>query len=409
MASAESFVGKPEEPPDPNRYEPAILPALGGNSDIGFLFGVFGVLAKFEQGYDPYRWRGQALAIISVKNGPDGVELPTHHYSTSFNIPDLADGKLRLLPRVSFHREINGGYYGLGNASSEKIAPSEERPDAAPGRHNQYIMAMPSARLEARLALIEYIELLAGLGFEYAIPKLYAGSQLAIDAESWKEAEDSPSGGTSHHGNVNLAVGVSFDNRDHETVPTSGMYHNLSLRFSPGPAIGTDFLFLGVTLTGRVFHALLGDYLVVAARLLGDIIVGTAPFYELESLGVFTSVSFSGSRGVRGPPGGRYHGQVKIIGNFELRSMFLPFTLFSQRFRIGVAAFFDAGRVWASLRRQPDLDGNKIGMKFGTGGGPRIQWGETLIIRFDFAYSPDAADANPNMPLGIYMDMTHPF
>ncbi len=397
-----------EEPLDPHRYEPALLPALGGNSDIGFLFGLFGVLAKFEPGYDPYRWRGQVIAVTSVKDGPEGAELPTHFYMASFDLPGLAGGRLRLQPGIAFSRIITGGYYGLGNLSSADVRPHEWRDDAVPGRHNQYIMTMTSAQLEARLLLNQSFDILAGLGFKYAMPELYAGSQLDVDAATREGSDGAIVGGVTDHASLKLAVGTSFDSRDHETVPTRGMYHILALRFSPG-VVDTGLLFGGATMDARFFYPVFEDYLVLAGRIIGDLIFGDAPFYELGALGAFDPIGFSGARGIRGLPAGRFHGQAKLLCNLELRSMFVGFTLLKQRFRIGAAAFFDTGRIWATLSARPDLDGTDIGLKYGTGGGLRIQWGETLVIRIDIAYSPQATDADPDMPIGIYMDMAHMF
>jgi hypothetical protein len=46
---------------------------------------------------------------------------------------------------------------------------------------------------------------------------------------------------------------------------------------------------------------------------------------------------------------------------------------------------------------------NGMGMKFGAGEGIRLQWGETVVIRVDVAYSPDAD------PVGVYVDFGHIF
>jgi len=44
-----------------------------------------------------------------------------------------------------------------------------------------------------------------------------------------------------------------------------------------------------------------------------------------------------------------------------------------------------------------------VGIKYGVGGGVRIQWGETVMIRIDMAWSPDAD------PIGVYFDIGHVF
>jgi outer membrane translocation and assembly module TamA len=58
---------------------------------------------------------------------------------------------------------------------------------------------------------------------------------------------------------------------------------------------------------------------------------------------------------------------------------------------LGVVPFFDAGRVWADTKPQPELDGQGVGLKYGAGGGLRLQSGSSFLIRLDVAASPDAS------------------
>ena len=53
-----------------------------------------------------------------------------------------------------------------------------------------------------------------------------------------------------------------------------------------------------------------------------------------------------------------------------------------------------AGPSWASIN--PALDGTGLGLKYGLGGGLRLQEGQTFIVRGDVAWSPDAR------PVGAY-------
>ena len=64
---------------------------------------------------------------------------------------------------------------------------------------------------------------------------------------------------------------------------------------------------------------------------------------------------------------------------------------------LALAAFFDCGRVWTELgRAHPELDGTGVGLKYGIGGGLRLQEGKTFVVRADLAWSPDAT------PIGAY-------
>ena len=127
--AAPPFPGAPAAPekPPPRRLEPAILPVLGGNTDIGFLFGAYGALARFEPGYYPYRWKAEAIVSMTVKDGPNGVNLPVHSHGVSLDMPGLAGGRLRILSDISFQRDIDARYFGLGNASTSAREPGTAR------------------------------------------------------------------------------------------------------------------------------------------------------------------------------------------------------------------------------------------------------------------------------------------
>ncbi len=43
-------------------------------------------------------------------------------------------------------------------------------------------------------------------------------------------------------------------------------------------------------------------------------------------------------------------------------------------------------------------------MKWGTGGGIYLVWGQAAVFRVEVAYSPDAKAENPGLPLGIYVE-----
>jgi hypothetical protein len=399
-----------DEPLDPNRMEPTILPAVAGSSDIGFLFGAMGTLAQFESGYDPYRWRGETVLVTAVKDGPEGAELTMQVYYLRFNFPNLLDGRLRLTPEVFFTRRINAGYYGLGNASEPGLR-STERTGPETGRVNQYTSTSPMALLNAQIDLGHGLSALAGGMVRASFIDPYENSKLAVDAATMDEAESrlirgvDPQG----HGYGRLAAGGHFDSRDHETAPQQGMFHSVGAYLSPPGPMGSEHWFGGVTVDARFFVPLVANHLVFGLRVLGDMQFGDPPFYQLGQYGVFKDQGFTGSRGLRGPPQGRYHGLVKVLGNLELRAMFLSFMLFEQRWRLGATALADSGRVWAGYRIDPQLDGTGLGLKVGLGGGPRIQIGETVMIRIDVVYSPDSADGYGDLPVGIYWDMSEMF
>jgi hypothetical protein len=377
--------------PPPDRLEPALLPVLSGNTDIGFQFGAYGALARFLPGYYPYRWKLEAIASISVKAGPNGAEFPVHDDGISLDLPRLAGGRVRLLTEVGFTRNVDARYFGIGNATTSEVKPGQDR------RRYQYVRSEPVARLVSRIPLGGPLLLLSGVRARYEIVEPYAGSKLTDDAAS--RSSDRPLlYGTTNHAGVLAFLGLLLDTRDHEFTPSRGMYHELSFRASAGEGMS----FLGATLNSRFFVPLAPPRLVLASHVVADALFGSPPFYELSRGGSLVVMDLPGGKsGIRGVPIGRYHGPFKIVAGAELRSILFSFDIFDQRFRIGAAGFIDTGRVWST----PGLDGVGLGLKYGVGGGPRIHWGETVIIRADFAYSPDAALSPQDTPLGVYVEI----
>src|SRR5262249_5124799 len=107
--------------------------------------------------------------------------------------------------------------------------------------------------------------------------------------------------------------------------------------------------------------------------------------------------ALGGGKAVRGVPAQRYYGKVKLFENLEATSEVLRFAINKKRYALAAAAFLDAGRTWTDLLTpQPELDGTGLGIKYGVGGGLRLQQGETFVIRADVAWSPDAR------PVGAY-------
>lgn len=100
--------------------------------------------------------------------------------------------------------------------------------------------------------------------------------------------------------------------------------------------------------------------------------------------------------GVRGVPAQRYSGKLKAFGNLEVRSEVVTAEVWGKPYTLALAAFFDAGRVWADWRSRPELDGTGVGLKYGVGGGLRLQQGRAFVVRGDVAWSPDAR------PIGAY-------
>lgn len=448
---------KKRDPNDPHRLEPGALPAVSYDIDLGLGFGALVTLAKFHPDFQPYRWRLEILASARAKNTPGvGIRIPFHDDYIKADFPGLWNGRLRINATARFRRYTNYGWHGIGNASAYLEPWTDVDPEDDPEtysilrRYHQYDRIFPELIFNGRIILwddskigndrvhpcgpkhpdrcppVAYnfsdkppvghkrrLELLVGTALSYNWINPYANSKLAEDIEL--AASDTADGetldallhGTNNHALWRLNLGLLYDTRDHEFMTTRGSFSEASISFSPG--VDEGLLFARLHLQTSVFAPLYGDYLVFGMRGALDFLLGKPPLYELGQFGVLTPTDGpGGSWSIRGVPRQRYFGKQKAILNMELRSLFVRFDIASQRFGIGALAFVDAGRLWTDYRRPvilggEDVDGPFEDIKVGVGGGLRLHWGETLVVRVDPAWSP--TDQN----FGFYIDIAQMF
>ncbi|MCB9640661.1 MAG: BamA/TamA family outer membrane protein [Myxococcales bacterium] len=407
----------------PERIEIGGFPAFGYSIDRGLGLGVLFNIARFSPGYYPYRWRLRFQAQVTTRlDAAGGLEFPYQSHYVLLDLPQVREG-MRLQIRAEFRRFSTAGYFGLGNASPAQepwlaIDPGK-LPEAyrAARRFQQYDRIYPLLSLAARSLLWrrekQRLEVFFSGELTYNWITAYPGSRLEEDVcESLK---DTTRGrvlrgllkGLAPHLLLLLGVGLLWDTRDHELNPTHGAFHEISVRGSPG--VDARLAFAGSYATMRWYHALLGRYLVLAWRLMADVLWGTVPFYLLAEHGGFSSSGTLGSGdGLRAMPLGRIHGKIKVLGSIELRSSFWAFRLFGLRMWLGAAIFCDVGRAWLDVSPEASLFDRAVGVdpwwgwKVAGGGGLRLQWGEAIMVRLDLGYS-NTGD------FGFYLGTGHAF
>jgi hypothetical protein len=374
---------------DPERYELAGFPIVGGNTDIGVQFGGAATLTRFHDDVRPYLWNVDLLLSASIKNDSNGTRLVQQSHVVRLDAPNLFGGRTRIDTRGSFQRTVNAGYYGIGNATSASLPPGAD----GPGRRYQYLQQEGRVRVISRLKTGTLADLAVGANLRYESPGTYAASKLADDSGSVL--------GTRPNGLAGAAVGAMVDTRDSEFVTRAGIFYQLGIGYTVGA--NEDVRYANTSAVLAHYAPLVGP-LVFAHRFVAAFENGRVPFYDLQQGGTFEPQNLLGSEsGVRGVPQGRYAGLIKVVTNIEVRSTFPRFVILKQRIRLGTTTFFDAGRVWSGYSVDPARDGHKLGLKYGIGGGAFLQWGEAAIFRIEVAYSPDAVAENPGFPVGIYV------
>jgi outer membrane protein assembly factor BamA len=374
--------------------ERALVPLFGGDTDIGIGAGLIGSVARVDPALDPFRWKieGAAFGTVKLEQGAR-PSAPFQDVFLVFARHGLFGDRLRLQLRPSFTRETNLRYFGLGNATR---APAEEI-----AARDHYTRTHPTVRAQARVKLLGALHLLVGGTYTYNWIDYQPESTLAADLA---RPDDSLQGLLQldrRHAVLLLETSLALDTRDNEVAPTHGGYHEVGARLSPWQTADLPYRYANLSANLRWYLPLGTERLILATRLVGDILLGDPPVYELARFEETSALG--GAKFVRGVPTNRYYGKRKVLGNLELRSRLARFRLWSDQYEVGLTGFVDGGRVWADILPRPDLDGTALSLKFGVGGGIRLQKGETFMLRADIAWSPDAR------PIGAYLLAGHQF
>jgi outer membrane protein assembly factor BamA len=363
-----------------SRIERAIVPLVGGDTDIGIGAGALGSIARTAPGDGDFRWKLEGAAFASLKSQAGDLGSPYQDVYLQLTRKDLWRGRLRLELRAAYTRESNLRYYGLGNA-----APAPANDIAA---RDFFIRVHPAVRARVQYQIAGPIHVALGTMYMHNWIDVPPGSTLAEDAANGSPEVRDVLKLDRRHGLHLLQAGLIFDSRDDEIAPSTGQNHRFELRASPWRTPGLPYRYLGLSASLSGFVPLVTDRLILALRGVGDVQMGDVPFYELSRFDETSALG--GPKYVRGVPSNRYYGKRKLLANVELRSQLAQFRMLRSDYQLGLTAFFDSGRVFADVSDRPALDGTGLGLKYGTGLGLRLQKGKTFVLRGDVAWSPDA-------------------
>jgi outer membrane protein assembly factor BamA len=370
------------------------LPVVDGDSDIGFGGGYILSYARVPPGYEPYKWRLESAGIVTFKSGRDGLRVPYVDDYLWLHLPHVLERKLEFRLRLSYTRETNLKFAGVGNAS--KLLPDLGPSDS----YYEHSRDHPAARWTALYHVSEALDLIWGASYTRNWISVPERTRLAETMRFGSTFERELLGADDDHGSAQFSFGVAYDTRDSIVNTRRGVHLLLRADLAPGNVPEMPYDYARITSGASVFLPLVPERLVFAAHLAADFLFGDPPFYELPR---YDDIYFGGAFGVRGVPGQRYWGMVKVVSNIELRSELFAFRFWNKRNVLGVTGFFDTGRVWAGYESHPELDGTSLGLKLGTGAGLRLITGSSFVLRLDWAYSPDAH------PYGIYLTSGHTF
>ncbi|MFT4621894.1 MAG: hypothetical protein ACI8PZ_000546 [Myxococcota bacterium] len=373
------------------------LPAVNYNSDEGFGAGIVASLYRYNGELQPYKTAFDLILFATTFGG--------HAHSLTIDWLEVSGEPVRITTRIGLAATRAQPYCGLGSTPTCDTRDavralgldSIEDDEDAVRRFYQLRYVNPNARADVRWAfdpMPHRMELLAGYRFNYLIPGTFT------EAGPWPGSLWDLADGEDEEGLVSvLQTGVMFDNRDNEPAPTSGYWHEVTIR-GAHKFWASDYNYFGYNLTARTYLTL-APRLVWANRVVLDGIVGDAHIEELgRPGGTVRYYMYGEQRAGRGIRLTRFAGRVKNMEQTELRWTFISAPVFKIPVDITLVGFGDFGFVaqdWRNL--------NELARPLpSTGGGLRFAIDKNFIVRTDVGVSA-FEDWSPS----IYIDLKNLF
>jgi outer membrane protein assembly factor BamA len=346
------------------------IPAINFDADEGFGYGAIVQAYNYGNGATPYRYTIQPTLFFTTKGRRDA--------SIFFDAPELLPSGWRIGAYVARLQQLATPYYGIGNASVYD-ASAERGPNPYYYRFGREGVQVTT---DVQHQIVGPLRVLIGIGARTSnITATPFDSGTTLVAE---EARGLPI----PHGQTSYArLGLVWDTRDREIGPRSGTWLEGIVQRA-GQVAGGTTSFTRATTTLRGYFSLT-ERLTFAERVIGQVVRGTIPFYELSEIqGSYQDTDGIGGSGtVRGLPKDRYVGKGIVVLNNEARFRAADFSLLGRPSALVLSAFVDAGRIWSD-----QLDFDEIGSAphTGAGGGVRLQYGPSFVVAVDVAHSREA-------------------
>jgi hypothetical protein len=346
-----------------------------------------------------------------------------------YDAPHVFDSPYRIRSQLIYQRNTNENYFGRGDAAlqplqytgspqyahySDYVAAQQHVVNGTTySKFDQYDLLRPIfiASIE-RLFLHDRVRVLGGVGFSYARVDQYdgksvdavddAGSQVKAIENQTRLAIDCAAqrivgcdGGRDDY----LRFGVSYDTRDFEPDPNTGIYLDAALDLGTA-LLASQYDYARFMLAARGYYSPFPDVadLVLAARGVLQVQSAGTPFFSMDTI-PFTEDprnGLGGHRTLRGYRDDRFVGPTMTLFNAEIRWTFTKFKLFKQKFGLILAPFFDYGRPYDHFTELSYKD-----WKYSVGSALRISWNLSTIITMDYGVSPEDT--------GFYINFNHIF
>lgn len=397
------------------------IPVIGTDPESGVILGAN--VQWFDNGaknspyftYAPYRKKVSGTFDIST-NG-------RQEYILEYDQPYVADTPWRVRAYGSYVGEKFADYFGIGEGTLNRLS-FPGTPGVTYRRANDYFNAARDIRDGKTWARFNYFDKrqatfvgnvehdyfggllrpLLGLQISHVEVRDYTGVEVngATNQETLLR-QDAREGRIRGFGGgwLNLArIGLTYDSRDYEPDPTSGVLGQALLE-GTSRWLGSSSDYGHLTVKFQGYHRLIPDVtrLILAGNAVYSAHFGVVPFYALSSLAAPNEEAKQGLGGwntLRGYYANRFVGKVKMHGTVELRWSPFDFTVWNQNIRPTLVPFVDAGRVFDKIGKFRVDD-----WKIAGGIGLRLIWNLATIISFDVGFSRESTL--------FYLELGHQF
>jgi outer membrane protein assembly factor BamA len=347
--------------------------------------------------YTPYRHRFYAQVYATT----GGYQQHVLSYDGFY----VADSPYRIRAVLTYERNINANYFGTGTATladleyaGRSYSTYDAAVNAAGPRYFHYGYERPQGQvLLERTLWGGRVRGLYGINVQHVAVTRDAATKLGRDCAAGLAV------GCDGGWNDTLRAGVSFDTRDFDPDPRSGVFVDTTAHWS-AKGFGSFANYLRWTTAARVYVSPFPKLaeLVIAGRVLYSVQSASVPFFSMNTLATAggsddatDQSGLGGERTLRGYRQDRFVGRVASGANAEVRWTFVRFPLFAQHFSLQIAPFVDAGRVFDRVEL------SFADWKAAAGAGLRVGWNRSTIVMFDFGASREDA--------GFYVDFGMPF
>ncbi len=386
------------------------VPLIGVDPNSGFNYGA--IIEWYDNGEKdspfftnaPYRKKVTAT-----------VNLSTHgytEYSLKYDQPYIADSPWRVRAFAGYIDSKFEDYFGIGTSTLNALSYPGQ-PGVTFSNFNDYQRALDNIENGKTWSYYNYygkkqwlgtgdverdffgglVRAMAGFQVDYVMIHDYTGNGVdGADQLPTRLRQDQQAGTITgfNGGWLNLLrVGLTYDSRDYEPDPHSGMLLTGLMEGSAKPFGSlTNFGHFSAGWRGytRVFPDLARLVLVGIADY--SVLFANYPFYVAPSMslpGDERLEGLGGWRNLRGFYANRFTGAVKMHAGAELRWTFADFTLWNQNFKPMLAPFVDAGRVFDAANTFSFRDWKPTG-----GVGLRLAWNLATIISLDVGISGES-------------------